>query len=58
MVPPGWRRVVAGKTWPARRPRHQIDHLLLTDGVEVVQGEVLDDAGSDHRPIRARLRVT
>ena len=40
------------------RPRHQIDHLLVTPSVEVVRREVLPDAGSDHRPIRARLRVT
>ena len=53
MVPKGWRRVVRGKTWPARRPAHQIDHLLVTPSVEVVRGEVLPDAGSDHRPIRA-----
>lgn len=58
MAPPGWRRVVTGKTWPARRPRHQIDHLLVTEHIEVLDSEVLPDAGSDHRPIRARLRVT
>ena len=57
MMPTGWRRAVRGKTWPARRPRHQIDHLLVTAGVEVVAADVLADAGSDHRPIRARLRV-
>ncbi|MET0903286.1 MAG: endonuclease/exonuclease/phosphatase family protein [Acidimicrobiales bacterium] len=58
MTPPGWRRVVRGKTWPAPRPRHQIDHLLVTPPVEVVRSEVLPDLGSDHLPIRARLRVT
>ena len=58
MTPSGWRRAVRGRTWPAHRPGHQIDHLLVTPGVEVVHGEVLADFGSDHRPIRARLRVT
>ncbi len=57
MTPSGWRRVVRGKTWPARRPQHQIDHLLVTPSVEVVRSEVLPDLGSDHRPIKARLRV-
>jgi endonuclease/exonuclease/phosphatase family metal-dependent hydrolase len=57
MAPSGWRRAVRGKTWPAHKPHHQIDHLLVTPGVEVVRGEVLPDQGSDHRPIRARLRV-
>ena len=58
MAPKGWRRTVRGKTWPAWRPQHQIDHLLVTPSVEVVHAEVLPDQGSDHRPIRARLRVT
>jgi endonuclease/exonuclease/phosphatase family metal-dependent hydrolase len=57
MAPAGWRRAVLGKTWPARRPRHQIDHVLVTSSVEVVQGDVLPDLGSDHRPIRARLAL-
>ncbi len=58
MVPSGWRRAVRGKTWPARRPGHQIDHVLVTPSVEVVRSEVLPGQGSDHLPIRARLRVT
>jgi len=57
MAPAGWRRAVRGKTWPAHRPGHQIDHMLVTPSVEVVRSEVLPDVGSDHRPIRARLRV-
>jgi endonuclease/exonuclease/phosphatase family metal-dependent hydrolase len=58
MTPPGWWRAVRGKTWPANRPHHQIDHLLVTPSVEVVAAEVLPHLGSDHLPIRARLRVT
>jgi endonuclease/exonuclease/phosphatase family metal-dependent hydrolase len=58
MAPAGWRRVVRGKTWPAHRPRHQIDHVLATPSVEVVRAEVLPELPSDHRPVRARLRVT
>lgn len=56
MVPAGWRRVVRGKTWPAHRPHSQIDHLLVTPRVEAVWSEVGPNLGSDHRPIRARLR--
>ncbi|MEX2293240.1 MAG: endonuclease/exonuclease/phosphatase family protein [Acidimicrobiales bacterium] len=56
MVPDGWRRAVRGKTWPSHHPRHQIDHLLITSSVEVLWGEVGPDLGSDHLPIRARLR--
>ena len=56
MVPRGWRRVVRGKTWPAHRPHSQIDHLLVTPSVAPVWGEVGPDLGSDHLPIRARIR--
>jgi endonuclease/exonuclease/phosphatase family metal-dependent hydrolase len=58
MAPPGWRRAVRGKTWPSRRPRHQIDHVLVTPSVEVIRADVLPHVGSDHRAVRARLRVT
>ena len=53
---PGWRRAVLGRTWPAGHPHSQIDHLLVTPPVEVVEAEVLGRTGSDHRPIRAVLR--
>jgi endonuclease/exonuclease/phosphatase family metal-dependent hydrolase len=56
MVPRGWRRVVRGKTWPSHRPHSQIDHLLVTSSVEALWAEVGPDLGSDHLPIRARLR--
>jgi endonuclease/exonuclease/phosphatase family metal-dependent hydrolase len=56
MVPRGWRRVVKGKTFPAHRPHSQIDHLLVTRSVEAVDSAVGPDLGSDHLPIRARLR--
>lgn len=55
---PGWRRSVRGRTWPARRPHSQIDHVLVRGGIEVVDAEVLPPAGSDHRAVRARLRVS
>jgi endonuclease/exonuclease/phosphatase family metal-dependent hydrolase len=53
----GWRRSVRGRTWPAHRPHSQIDHVLVRDDVEVLESEVLPDVGSDHRPIRVRLRL-
>jgi endonuclease/exonuclease/phosphatase family metal-dependent hydrolase len=54
----GWRRAVVGRTWPARAPHSQIDHILVRPGdVEVVEGEVLPECGSDHRPVRAVLRL-
>lgn len=54
---PGWRRAVRGRTWPAHRPHSQIDHVLVRDDVEVVDAAVLDEIGSDHRPVRVGLRL-
>jgi endonuclease/exonuclease/phosphatase family metal-dependent hydrolase len=54
---PGWRRAVRGRTWPAHRPHSQIDHVLVRDDVEVIDGAVLDEVGPDHRPLRATLRL-
>jgi endonuclease/exonuclease/phosphatase family metal-dependent hydrolase len=54
---PGWRRAVRGRTWPAHRPHSQIDHVLVRDDVEVVDAAVLDEVGSDHRPVRVTLRL-
>jgi endonuclease/exonuclease/phosphatase family metal-dependent hydrolase len=53
---PGWRRAVRGRTWPAHRPHSQIDHVLVRNGVEVLDAAVLDEVGSDHRPVRVTLR--
>ena len=58
---PGWTRAVRGRTWPARMPHSQIDHILLRDGpssrLVAADADVLPDCGSDHRPVRATLRV-
>ena len=54
---PGWHRAVRGRTYPAHRPHSQIDHVLVRDDVSVVWSEVLAATPSDHRPVRARLRV-
>lgn len=54
----GWRRAVRGATWPTWRPHSQIDHILLRGDIRAVSGEVLPDAGSDHRPVRATLSLS
>jgi len=52
----GWRRAVTGRTWPARRPHSQIDHVLVRPrDVGVLSAEVGADVGSDHRPVRVRV---
>ena len=48
---------VRGKTWPSTRPLVQLDHVLIDRSVTVMESAVLPSAGSDHLPIRARLRV-
>jgi endonuclease/exonuclease/phosphatase family metal-dependent hydrolase len=52
-----YRRTVLGRTWPGHRPHSQIDHVLVGPGVELVSGEVGRATPSDHRPIRAVLRI-
>ena len=54
---PGFRRAVVGRTWPAPRPHSQIDHVLLRGAIDVDAAEVVGPVGSDHRPVRVRLRV-
>lgn len=52
---PGWRRGAKGKTWPARRPRHQLDHLFISKAVTAVSGGAVAAGNSDHLPIRAEI---
>jgi endonuclease/exonuclease/phosphatase family metal-dependent hydrolase len=50
-------RAVRGRTWPAWRPHSQIDHIWIDGSLEAIDGAVGPATGSDHRPVRARLRV-
>ena len=47
----GWRRAVVGRTWPAHRPHSQLDHVLVTPALRVVDARVAEATGSDHRPV-------
>lgn len=51
------RGAVRGRTYPAHRPHSQIDHILVTPRLEVLESSVLGDMGSDHRAVRAVLRA-
>ena len=53
----GWHRAVKGASWPTWHPHSQIDHILVRGAIGIVSGEVMPDAGSDHRPVRAVLRL-
>jgi endonuclease/exonuclease/phosphatase family metal-dependent hydrolase len=53
----GYSPAVSGRTFPASRPLVQLDHILTSREVRARDGEVMPPAGSDHRAIRASIRV-
>jgi endonuclease/exonuclease/phosphatase family metal-dependent hydrolase len=53
----GYAPAVSGRTFPAHRPLLQLDHILASRRVARRGGEVLPPTGSDHLPVRARLRL-
>jgi endonuclease/exonuclease/phosphatase family metal-dependent hydrolase len=54
---PAWHRAVRGRTWPSWNPHSQIDHILYRGALGATGGEVMPDAGSDHRPVRATITL-
>lgn len=52
----GYAPAIRGRSFPADRPVIQLDHLLVTPQLEVTEAEVLGPLGSDHLPVRARIR--
>lgn len=53
----GWRRALRVRTWPAHRPHSQLDHVLVTPRVRVVEARVGEFAGSDHLPVVVTLAL-
>jgi endonuclease/exonuclease/phosphatase family metal-dependent hydrolase len=53
----GLTGLVRGPTFPAHRPVVQLDHILVSCGIDAAGGNVLPPAGSDHRPVMARFRL-
>ena len=53
----GYAPAVIGRTYPAHQPVVQLDHILADSRVTRRGGQVVSAAGSDHRPVRARLRL-
>ncbi len=51
------RRAVKAKTWPSWGPHSQVDHLLYSAGVGVLNGEVIPRLESDHLPVVAKFRL-
>jgi endonuclease/exonuclease/phosphatase family metal-dependent hydrolase len=54
---PAWRRAVVGRTWPSWRPHSQLDHVLITPALSVVDARIAPASGSDHRPVRVTLAL-
>ena len=53
---PRWRTLVRARTWPARHPHSQIDHILGR-GPWRRHGGGASDGGSDHRALYADLTL-
>jgi endonuclease/exonuclease/phosphatase family metal-dependent hydrolase len=53
----GLTDLVRGPTFPADQPTFQLDHVLVSRGVDGGAGSVLPPIGSDHLPVRARFRL-
>ena len=53
----GLTSMVRGGTFPADRPVVQLDHILISRGIDASDGTVLPHAGSDHRPVWASFQL-
>jgi endonuclease/exonuclease/phosphatase family metal-dependent hydrolase len=53
----GWRRVIRGRTWPAFRPHSQLDHMLVTPSVALVDARIAEATRSDHLPVRVTVAL-
>jgi endonuclease/exonuclease/phosphatase family metal-dependent hydrolase len=49
---PGWKSLARSRTWPARRPHSQIDHIWARGPFSSLSCAATD-GGSDHRALRA-----
>lgn len=53
---PRWRPAVRGRTFPAGRPVAQLDHLMVTPVITVLDGRVVAAGRSDHLAVRTTVR--
>ena len=51
------RRAVKAKTWPSWGPHSQVDHLLASAHIQVLEGRVALMTQSDHLPVVAKFRL-
>lgn len=47
----------APQSYPSWRPRRAIDHILVSDSLDVIEGSVLPLAVSDHLPVSLEVRL-
>lgn len=45
------------KTFPSWRPMHNLDHILVSENIEILHARVVDYALSDHLPISMDIRL-
>ncbi len=45
------------KTFPSWRPEKHIDHILVTEGIEIIDCRVLSEVNSDHLPVAMDVLV-
>ncbi len=45
------------KTFPSWRPRHNLDHILISEPLQVVSARVIDYALSDHLPLSMTIAL-
>jgi endonuclease/exonuclease/phosphatase (EEP) superfamily protein YafD len=48
---------IRGSTWRWGALRARLDHVLIDDRFDALDGEVLDAGRSDHLPVRVRVRL-
>jgi endonuclease/exonuclease/phosphatase family metal-dependent hydrolase len=54
----GWQGIDCElKTFPSWRPRHNLDHILVSTNIEILSAQVVDHALSDHLPISMEIRL-
>ena len=51
------RPAITAPSWPAHRPRFGLDELYVARDADVLDASVCGDVGSDHRPVRATVRL-
>jgi len=47
----------AHETYPSWRPRRNIDHILVSESIEIRSAEVIDEPISDHLPIAVEIDI-